>query len=71
MNQINPKKLLNSKWTSVSPVQKEKHFVITEVEFDEDSVVTLCVIEAVINHNSYEISWRDLKQPTLWKVGWQ
>ena len=32
MNALNPKKLLNSKWTSVNPVNKEKHFLVTEVE---------------------------------------
>ena len=36
MNQINPKKLLNSKWTAVKPAHKEKHFLITEIEFDEE-----------------------------------
>jgi len=40
VNRINPKKLLNSKWTAVNPTKKEKHFLITEVEFDEEGVVT-------------------------------
>jgi hypothetical protein len=30
MNNINPKKLLNSKWTAVTPVNKEKHFMNSE-----------------------------------------
>ena len=30
MNRINPTKLLRSKWTAVSPVKKEKHFMVTE-----------------------------------------
>ncbi|NLZ79547.1 MAG: TIGR02450 family Trp-rich protein, partial [Gammaproteobacteria bacterium] len=29
MHRINPKKLLHSKWTAVSPVNKEKHFMVT------------------------------------------
>ena len=37
MNKINPKKLLNSKWTAVKPTNKEKHFLVTEIEFDEVS----------------------------------
>ncbi len=28
MNKINPQKLLNSKWTAVKPVKKEKHFLV-------------------------------------------
>ncbi|WP_198927950.1 TIGR02450 family Trp-rich protein, partial [Vibrio crassostreae] len=39
MNRINPKKLLRSKWTAVSPVKKEKHFMVTEVEFEEGEVI--------------------------------
>lgn len=42
MNKINPKKLLHSKWTAVSPVNKEKHFLVTEMEFDEAGQVLLC-----------------------------
>ncbi len=34
MNRVHPKALLNSKWTAVSPRAKEKHFIVTEVEFD-------------------------------------
>ena len=39
MNRINPAKLLHSKWTAVSPVKREKHFMVVEVERDEEGVV--------------------------------
>ncbi|HCH4279606.1 TPA: TIGR02450 family Trp-rich protein [Vibrio parahaemolyticus] len=39
MNKIHPKKLLHSKWTATSPKNKEKHFVVTEMELDEDGNV--------------------------------
>ncbi|MGJ8580866.1 MAG: TIGR02450 family Trp-rich protein [Psychromonas sp.] len=71
MNQINPKKLLNSKWTAVKAINKEKHFLITKVTFDEEGIVTLCVLEAIISHRETEIDWRDLKDRTLWKQGWK
>ncbi|MFT6193830.1 MAG: tryptophan-rich hypothetical protein [Cognaticolwellia sp.] len=71
MNRVNPKVLLHSKWTKVSVENREKHFVITEVEFDEQKNVIECLITAVINHNEYSINWRDLKQSTLWRFGWQ
>ena len=71
MNKINPKKLLNSKWTSVSPQNKEKHFMITEVEFDEDDAVVSCTIEAVITHRSISINWHDLKDGDSWIHGWK
>lgn len=28
--QSNPKKLLNSKWTAVTPTHKENHFLVTK-----------------------------------------
>jgi tryptophan-rich hypothetical protein len=50
---------------------KEKHFVITKVSFDEEQSVVECIIEAVMSHNEYSINWRDLKDSSLWKIGWQ
>lgn len=70
MNRIHPKKLLNSKWTAVKPHKKEKHFIIIEVEFDENSLLQRCVIQAVFTKNESEIDWRTLKDPSSWKVGW-
>ena len=71
LNQINPKKLHNSKWTSVSPANKEKHFIVTEVEFDEEGVVVYCEIEAVISKRCSPIQWQDLKDTSHWVHGWQ
>ena len=28
---LNPKKLLDSKWTAVKPLNKEKHFIVAKV----------------------------------------
>lgn len=70
MNKVNPKVLMNSKWTKTQVQNKEKHFVVTQVEFDEDQSVTDCVIEAVINKNQYEIDWRALKNTDEWRMGW-
>lgn len=71
MNKISPKVLLNSKWTKVLVTKKEKHFIIVELEFDENQLVTYCIIEAAITKNRYAINWRDLKQPERWRIGWQ
>lgn len=71
MNKVNPKSLLHSKWTKVEVQNKEKHFVIVKVSFDEEQRVIECLIEAVMNKNQYSIDWRDLKKPTDWKIGWQ
>jgi hypothetical protein len=31
MNPLNPKKLLLTKWTAVTPVAKQKHFLVSKV----------------------------------------
>ena len=68
---INPKKLLHSKWTAVSPKNKEKHFLITEVDFDEEGLIERCLIEAVMTKRSEEIDWQSLKDATQWRMGWK
>ena len=71
MHQINPKKLLHSKWTAVRPVNKEKHFMVTEVKLDEEDNVVHCVLEAVISNREAAIDWRELKGSAHWRQGWQ
>jgi tryptophan-rich hypothetical protein len=71
LNKINPKKLLNSKWTAVEPTKREKHFLVTEVEFDEEGVVISCSIEAIISKRSMPIQWQDLKDMSHWVHGWK
>lgn len=70
MHKINPKKLLNSKWTAVTPRNKAKHFLITEVEFDEEGQLIHCVIEAVLSKKAEAIDWKELKDSDTWRQGW-
>jgi tryptophan-rich hypothetical protein len=71
LNKISPKKLLNSKWTAVLPLNKEKHFVIIEVEYDEDAAVVSCLIEAIMSKRTIQIHWPDLKDTQQWVQGWK
>ena len=71
MNKINTKKLLNSKWSAVKPINKEKHFLISELEFDENDKVIHCLIEAVISHRVQPINWEELKESEHWIQGWK
>jgi len=71
MNKVSPKSLIHSKWTKIEVVNKEKHFAVIKVTVDEDQNVIECVIQAVISNNEYEINWRDLKDSTMWKIGWK
>ncbi len=66
MNQINPHKLLRSKWTAVTPRQKERHFMVTKLIRAENEEIIACELEAVINNNLYEMDWKELKG-VLWK----
>ncbi|MDP8568367.1 TIGR02450 family Trp-rich protein [Methylophilus aquaticus] len=70
--QINPRKLLHSKWTAVKPVNKEKHFMVTRLMMPdlETQVITAVEIEAVMTGRRQEMPWRDLQNTELWKQGW-
>jgi tryptophan-rich hypothetical protein len=67
---INPRKLLHSKWTAVNPSNKEKHFLVTEVEFSEEGEVIHCLLEAVLTNRSEPIDWTELKDENNWRQGW-
>lgn len=71
MNQINPRKLLNSKWTAASPVNRQKHFVVSDVEFSEDGSVIACEIEAIVTRQVLSIDWQELKDRNRWRQGWK
>lgn len=71
MNRINPAKLQGSKWTAVTPANKEKHFLVTQVTFDQKGIVTDCELEAVISGRTYRIDWQSLRDNNNWIVGWK
>lgn len=68
---LSPKKLLHSKWTAVNPIKKQKHFMIVDVEFDENNIVIHCEIQAIMSKQNSSINWRDLKDDKQWLQGWQ
>ena len=72
MNPLNPKKLLLSKWTAVTPVAKQKHFLVSRViqpELPTDPI-DLVELEAVFSKATQIIAWRDLKNNQIWLQGW-
>jgi tryptophan-rich hypothetical protein len=71
VNKINPKKLLNSKWTAVNPINKEKHFLVSDIEFDDEDIVVSCSLEAVTSKRCASINWNDLKDENHWLHGWK
>jgi tryptophan-rich hypothetical protein len=71
-NRLNPKKLLLSKWTAVSPARKEKHFVVTRVVEPDPPAARIewVEIEAVHSSRATLLPWRDLTDGALWRQGW-
>ena len=71
MNQINPAKLLLSKWTAAQPRHKEKHFLVTELFCDEEGTVLEIELQAVMTRRGERLPWQTLQNAEAWKVGWK
>ena len=71
MNPLNPKKLLLTKWTAVTPIAKQKHFLVNKVikpELPTDPIEWV-EIEAVFSKATQTIQWRDLQDDSIWRQG--
>jgi tryptophan-rich hypothetical protein len=72
MNQINPRKLLLSKWTALHPTKKRRHFMVTKLVLSPDNEIIIgCELEAVIDKSIAEIDWKQLKDANCWQMGWR
>jgi tryptophan-rich hypothetical protein len=71
-NPVSPKKLLLSKWSAVTPQNKEKHFLVVAVVQPEilGAPVTEVDLEAALTGRVQRIVWRELKNASKWKRGW-
>ena len=72
MNPLNPKKLHLTKWTAVTPVAKQKHFLVSRViqpELPTDPIA-LVEVEAVFSKATQIIAWRELQDDSVWRQGW-
>jgi tryptophan-rich hypothetical protein len=72
MNPLNPKKLHLTKWTAVTPVAKQKHFLVSRViepVLPTDPIESV-EIEAVLSKATQIIPWRDLRDDSVWRQGW-
>lgn len=70
MNPVSPKKLLHTKWTAAQPENKEKHFLVTAVQEDDEGNPQTVILEAVYSKHERELDWRELKDSAQWRVGW-
>ena len=71
-HRLSPKKLLLSKWTAVTPLNKEKHFVVTRVVAPYPSTMTIGQVElqAVHSGRSMTVGWCELTDSSRWHQGW-
>ena len=72
MNTLNPKKLPLTKWTAVTPVAKQKHFLVSRViqpELPGDPIEWV-EIEALFSKATQVITWRTLQDQGVWRQGW-
>lgn len=70
-HRLNPRKLMLSKWTAIRPVNREKHFLVSEVFCDDDDVVLEVELQAVLTHRAQRLPWQALQDMQTWKMGWQ
>ena len=71
-HRLSPKKLLLSKWTAVTPLGKEKHFVVTRVLEPEPpgGKIESVELQAVHSGRSTVLPWRALTDISRWHRGW-
>lgn len=71
-NRFSKDKLLQSKWTALQVVNKERHFLVVEVIRDpQTNQVQQCVLQAVMTKNEYSLNPNDLRDSNVWQMGWK
>ncbi|MEB0041173.1 MULTISPECIES: TIGR02450 family Trp-rich protein [unclassified Pseudomonas] len=71
MNHVNPRKLLLSKWTAAHPLNREKHFMVTELFCDEEGTVLEIELQAVLTRRTERLPWLSLQNADTWRMGWK
>jgi hypothetical protein len=57
IRRLNPRKQLLSKWTAAQPHNRERHFLVTE-------------LQAVLTQRSQQLDWRQLQDSERWRQDW-
>jgi tryptophan-rich hypothetical protein len=72
MNKLQPNKLMLSKWTAVTPIAKQKHFLVSKViePEQEGNKVEWIDLEAVHSKATRRMAWRELQNEAMWLRGW-
>lgn len=73
-NRFSRRYLIGSKWTAVSPINCDKHFVVTgwaDSPKDCDNTPDCVTLEAITTGRKRIILWRALRKTSLWRTGWR
>ena len=71
-NRVNRKKLRNSKWTAVRPVDREKHFIVLDWERDDNDQPTDRIqLEAILTGRVRLLDHKALADQETWLIGWR
>lgn len=70
MNRFAPGKLRLSKWTACRPRNREKHFLVIDLQHDELGVLLQVELQAVHSGRREWMDWRVLRDDNAWKLGW-
>ena len=72
MTDLHPKKLLLTKWTAVTPLDRQKHFLVVKVVLPDDPAAAIewIEMEAIMTKMRQQIAWRTLRDESLWRQGW-
>lgn len=61
-----PEKLPGTEWTATDPEERRKHWEVVEVS--EEGEATL---RAVIDGETKQLPWRELRDRDRWRPGWE
>ena len=64
--------LLLSKWTATQVVDKEKHFLVSQLMQPDQLELPVIEVEIEAVHSCHKriIFWRELQDTSKWKQGW-
>ena len=75
MKKTQTKNLVDSKWTDLDPVRREKHFIVRRIvsssKLDNGTAVRTIELCAVISKRSKIVSENELNDPARWLPGWK
>lgn len=69
---INPRKLLKSKWTAITPSNKEKHFIVTKIILPDlpEMPIEFIELEAIHSKRKQIINLETIIDKNTWAQGW-